>query len=502
MQGYVEPCGCTGDPLGDVARLAGLLQQAKSAHGERVLFVDGGDLLYEKLTDTAAVDACQHQARTTLLVSAYARAGLAATTRGPLDDVRGRAERDALLAAHGVPSVEDGAGITVERGGARVLIVGVDGPDDVPRAQATIARERGDVDVVVVLAQQDMNGARQTATALVGADVVVVGKAPEQPQPPERHGTATLVVPGWQAQHASLVDVVVPALPRADRTVAIATDSRQADRDARVRLLDVRLKELDALLPTLEPGHPKTAFQEKRRAQFQVERDALSSSTFAPLVPPYATVRAQPLKRGMAEEQEAATALRAYERAIPVLVAQCEQGVVCPEPAPGTKAFVGAKTCRACHGAAYAFWQKATVTVEKTKPDGTKTTHQSGHVHAMQTLIDGGRDKDRSCVGCHSAGFDEPGGACTTTELARRELGAVQCESCHGPGSLHVQGGGDRAHIVRNTPEARCRECHVPPHIESASAFVYDERLLHILGPGHGKARAESIRAALPNAKE
>ncbi len=295
-----------------------------------------------------------------------------------------------------------------------------------------------------------------------------------------------MVQPGWQAQHASLIDVVVPKWPRADRHEPLPTDARMAERASRDKLLDVRIKELDAVIPTLEPGSDKRGFQEQRRAMFADERTALASMVLEPLPPPYITVRAIPLRRGMAEHAATAKALRTYEKAIPTLVSQCEEGIVCDEPAPNTKTYVGAQTCRACHAAAYAFWQQAVVPVKKTSSTGQITTVLSGHVRAMETLERAGREKDRSCVGCHSAGFDEPGGACTTTSLQEKMLGGVQCESCHGPGSLHVQGGGDTAQIARAVPESRCRECHVPPHIESASSFVYSERLLHILGPGHG----------------
>jgi len=492
VQGYVEPCGCTGDPLGGVARLAALVEQARAARGQRVLFVDAGDLLYEKPDDTAAVDRCQHEARTQLLVSSYARAGLAATTRGPLDDVRGAAERDALLARHGVPSVEGGAGVVVERGGARALIVGV-GADDahLAVAQQTIGRHRAAVDVVVVLAQRDVRGSRAVAAALAGADVVIVGRAAEAPSPPERVGGAVVVQPGWQAQHVAAVDVVFGG--RADPAQPLALDDREAVRDGRRKLLDVRVAELDKLIASLEDG-PTKQFQQQRRDRFAAERAGLDVADTTPLEGPHIAVRAIALRRGMAEDAVAAAALATYTAAIPRLVTQCEEGVVCEEPPPEVPRYVGVETCRACHASAVAFWEQAIVEVPATLKDGTKTTRRTGHVKAMDTLVHDGRDKDRSCVGCHSAGFDMPGGACTTTALRDMKLGGVQCESCHGPGSAHVLSGGEPRHISRVVPEARCRECHVPPHIPSVADFVYEERLLHVIGEGHGAGEARRLR--------
>jgi hypothetical protein len=494
VQGYVEPCGCTGDPLGGVARLAALVEQGRAAWGDRVLFVDGGDLLFEKLTDTAAVDRCQAEARTSLLVSAYARAGLAATTRGPLDDVRGADTRDALLRHHGVPSVDNGLGVVLSRGGLQVLVVGIGDDDrDLAAARNTIDSNREAVDVVVVLAQRNAVGARALAEALRGVDVVLVGKAGETPSPPEQVGGAVIVQPGWQAQHVAAVEVVLDG--RISKATPLPLDARQATAESRTKLLDVRIAELDKLLAQLPDG-PGKQFQAQRRQRFVDERSATVGAALGPMAGAHIAARSIALRRGMAEEPTAFAALKAYEGAIPTLVTQCETGVVCPQPPPGTATFVGAETCRACHAEAWAFWQQAVTTVDVTSPTGVKSTHLSGHVRAMDTLVHIKRDKDRSCVGCHSAGFDEPGGACTTVDVVSRGLGGVQCESCHGAGGNHAGGLGDTQQIGREVPEARCRQCHLPPHIPSAADFVYEDRLLLILGPGHGAATAARLRAA------
>jgi hypothetical protein len=476
-----------------VARLAALVEQGRAAWGDRVLFVDGGDLLFEKLTDTAAVDRCQAEARTSLLVSAYARAGLAATTRGPLDDVRGADARDALLRHHGVPSVDHGLGVVLSRGGLQVLVVGIGDDDrDLAAARNTIDSNREAVDVVVVLAQRNVVGARALAEALRGVDVVLVGKAGEAPSPPEQVGGAVLVQPGWQAQHVAAVEVVLDG--RVSKATPLPLDARQATAESRTKLLDVRIAELDKLLAQLPDG-PGKQFQARRRQRFVDERSATVGAALGPMAGAHIAARSIALRRGMAEEPSAFAALKAYEGAIPTLVTQCETGVVCPEPPPGTAIFVGAETCRACHAEAWAFWQQAVTTVDVTSPTGVKSTHLSGHVRAMDTLVHIKRDKDRSCVGCHSAGFDEPGGACTTVDVVSRGLGGVQCESCHGAGGNHAGGLGDTQQIGREVPEARCRQCHLPPHIPSAADFVYDDRLLLILGPGHGAATAARLRA-------
>src|SRR4051812_21986263 len=44
IQGTLEPCGCTSDPLGDVARMTGVVRRARKEGP--VLVVDAGNLAY------------------------------------------------------------------------------------------------------------------------------------------------------------------------------------------------------------------------------------------------------------------------------------------------------------------------------------------------------------------------------------------------------------------------------------------------------------------------
>ncbi len=480
VQGYVEPCGCTGDPLGGIARFKALIDDAQRAFGGRVVVVDAGDLLFEKLSDDGAVDRCQAEARTELLVSTYARAGLVATTRGPLDDVRGAPFRDGLLRKHGIPSLEHGQAQLVERGGSKLLVVGTDDKDDpalVPKAVGATVH-----DAVIVLAQMSFKEALVRAATWSGVDVVIVGRPPEAPLAPQQVGSAVVVSAGWQSQYAGLVTLHLQGRTKG----APLRLHDQASIEARKKLLDVRLLELERLLAALPDGEKKQ-FQQQRRDVFAQERAGLDGESDV-VTGPAVVVQAIPLQRGMNEEAQAQRELAYYERSIPSLVGHCEQGVTCPEPAAGAPSFVGAATCKACHAAAFDTWQQALVDVVATTKEGKKITHRSGHSQAWPTLVSAGREKDRSCVGCHSAGFDVAGGACTTTLLVDKDLTGVQCESCHGPGSLHAQSG-DASQIHRVVDEVVCRGCHLPPHIESAASFIYEQRLLKILGPGHQRRK-------------
>lgn len=510
VQGYVEPCGCTGDPLGGVARLAAVIEAARAAWGERVLFLDGGDLLFEHLDDTAPADQCQAAARADLLVATYAELGLAATVLGPLDDVRGPAFRDARLARAGVPTL----GVTDARplvegavkhkslvktlGPATIGVTAfrVDDPAQVNAAHEALLAEvqalaAQGLDALVVLAQAPRELTKQVVAPVPGIDIVIQGRNPgEVPVAPETlPGGALLVAAGQQAQHAGVLELVLDGRAAGQ---PLALDDRKAQGERRAKVLAVRLKELKGQVEQAPEG-PRKQFLGERLAAAEAELQALlHADTSTPLAGAHVVARAIPLPRGTAEAPRVKAALDRYTASIPSLVASCEATMTCPEPGPSEPTFVGAESCKACHAAAYDFWKAQVVQLPGKDVDGKPITRTVGHAHAWETLVKDGKDKDRTCVECHSVGFGEPGGTCRTTDIAKKNLGGVQCESCHGAGSTHVATAkaGD---ILRAPGEARCRSCHHVPHIPTTESFVFEERLKHILGTGHGEKR----RAAL-----
>lgn len=522
VQGYVEPCGCTAEPLGGVARLAAAVAAAQEAYGARVLFVDGGDLLFERPDDTAAADACQAEARADLLVSSYARAGLAGTVLGPLDDVRGPMFRDARLARHQVPSLgvnpprallagaPAAAGVLRELGPAKVGITAfrVDGPADFDGAHAglsaEVARLRGaGADAVIVIAQAPLAITRKLIGDIEGIDVVIQGRAPgevpvaaEQLTLPSGRPGAVLVASGQQAQQLGVLELVLDG--RSDGQ-ALTLDDRRAQREGRAKVLGVRIDELGKQL-ALTPDGPRQQFLAQRLAAAQAELAAVDGvDAGAPLAGPYVVARSVPLPRGFPEEPTALAALAGYTASVPQLVATCEASLTCPEPAPGSKTFVGAEACKACHAPAHAFWSSQVVRLPAKDKDGRAIVRMSGHARAWDTLVADDKDSDRSCVGCHSVGFAEAGGACKTSDIVSRGLQGVQCESCHGPGSVHAASA-RKIDIVRAPEEAQCRACHRVPHIATTESFVFSERLRLVTGPGHGAPLSTVPLSTVPSA--
>lgn len=132
--------------------------------------------------------------------------------------------------------------------------------------------------------------------------------------------------------------------------------------------------------------------------------------------------------------------------------------------------FVGSEACSACHAEDYAIWQK------------------SAHSMAFPALQRRDSDADPSCIGCHTIGFGTESGY--RREFAGKRLTQVGCESCHGPGSTHVeQRNAQRTQAVEPTfhfrplAAADCTTCH---HGEFSRPFEWEEfwRLI-----AHGKKK-------------
>jgi hypothetical protein len=117
--------------------------------------------------------------------------------------------------------------------------------------------------------------------------------------------------------------------------------------------------------------------------------------------------------------------------------------------------YVGTGSCVKCHATATAVWTK------------------TGHAHAFETLVERGADADPKCIGCHVAGFGTATGY--RREFGDTKLVSVSCESCHGPGSLHVRMHEGETGIdfkFRPLGAGDCQKCH---HGEFSRPFHWNE---------------------------
>jgi hypothetical protein len=138
--------------------------------------------------------------------------------------------------------------------------------------------------------------------------------------------------------------------------------------------------------------------------------------------------------------------------------------------------YVGKAACTACHSGGLA---------EVKAPSWSKTAHASIFTEGVN-----GTNSDHyaaNCLGCHTVGYDAnakavnggfddiaaqlkwtfpvPGaGVYNTVPDALKNLGDIQCENCHGPGSQHIKSGGNTVEISVSKASGTCARGHDAPN--------------------------------------
>ena len=484
MRGQIGPCGCTSDPLGDVARTAKLVADARAAGP--TLVVDAGSLLYSKSPIPAHLEA-QETLKAQLLVDTWAtHLDARAIGLGPADLARGPA---AVAPARQAVNLAPGTGIAVappelvEVGGTQVGVFGVLAPGAVPdlaitdpvaagKAAVAELRARG-ARVIVGLVQA---GAKKDAAALArdigGIDFAIAGLGAHAPEPervdatPQRIGDGWLVIPANRGQVVARLDVTV----RGDGAFTDAVGAAAAG--ARTAAIDQELAAIDADLARFAADKDADPAFVRRK---QAERAALAAEAarlrqhplVVPARGPYFTLAQIRIAKGLACATPVQDAVTAFYRAAGEANARAAAGKPVPPPAKGQPGYAGGEACEDCHAEAVEFWK------------------QTRHAAAWKTLVDRGQELDYDCISCHVTGFDRPGGSNMAINDTLRD---VQCETCHGPGSIHVAKGGEEkpASVVRLPAAELCAtQCHTPEHSDT---FQLEAYMRDVVGPGHGAA--------------
>ncbi len=479
LKGTIEPCGCNSDPLGDLARTAKLVADARSGGGA-VLYIDGGSTLY---TDPSLAKPLIPQER---LKASLLREQLSASLKadaiglGPFDLALGNELTNPRHAINldpkaGVPLAKP---VIVTAGAIKVGVFGVIAPqalsafkisatDPTAAAQAAIKQLRTDgADVVIAILHMVRSEAATLARKAPGIDFALVGQNLPEPDhvadEPIEAGHSWLVEPANRGQVVSRLDITLRGTGEgfADAIGEARATRELAEMPAAIEKLEAELASFRAD-PNAEPAF--LASKEKTIATLKQRRQKLTASPLEiPASGSYFTLSQVRIAKALACEPSIVAAKAAYDLAA-ARANLAELGNVKPAaPAKGEAGYVGVQECSTCHGKAVKMWQS------------TK------HFEAWETLEKVGKQLDLSCIYCHVSGFDKLGGA----NLAFNEhLRDVQCETCHGPGSKHVEADG-KGHIVL-TPEASlCQGCHNEEHSDT---FDFKPYLRDITGDGHGE---------------
>lgn len=495
LEGNLEPCGCTADPLGGLARFAQVFEDIRSISKNRMTFLDTGNILFDAPTRHAA-DLCQDNARIELLLSTLSKLGLKTTVLGGQDNARGETYRLNWLKKYNIENLSQNTSPTLKLIPTSHYNIAILALNDHENISPTSLKKEVDnllssvknknIKLVVAISQIKTEKIKTLSMGLNNVDIILQGAttATSIPAPVKIEGGPWLFEGGRQGQY--FTSIILENISQRAKE-ALPLDTRSFENNERKELLKKRIQGLRAQLE----NSAQKDFLQQRLQQATSEFASLENKTLSKNEKPIISFNTIALNRQIDNLKTVKDQLIKYDTSLPALAKKCEQTIECPKGSPDGAKFVGAENCRICHQQAYDVWQKAQFTMEGLSEDGQKFKRAVGHSKAWQTLVDAHKDQDRSCIGCHSIGFMQPGGYCKTSEVDFRKN--VQCESCHGAGSLHAKSGEKK--YIKLPNEETCRSCHHEPHIQSFESFNYEERLMKILGPGHGEKLFNTLKA-------
>lgn len=454
--GYVEPCGCTVDLLlGGIDRVAAMVAAERAKGPTAVVVV--GPTLFEHALEPHQV--AQEEAKAKLIAQALGHIGVDAIVPTHEDLLQGAAFAKALPGEDVTVNVPGGAGRLLDLGGAKIGVIGVVATgeavpkgvatDPIEAAQAAAQRLRAQgAQAVIGLAGVERKDLRLVAQGADAVDLWILGRHPKEGATASTVGGAYVIEAGDRGRNVgrlifddldapgALTDPVGDVVRKKDRMALRIKMRRDMARRMPSPTLNADIAKIEAEMATLQPPATPTG------KRFAYDLIALPKTA--------------------SQDAQVTGWLDAYNAQLKQ-INLANAGDIPPVP-PGKAGYLGDAVCAECHPDAKAFW------------DTTR------HAHAWQTLVDDDKTFDATCVSCHVVGFQKPGG----TVLGKVEGKTnVQCEACHGPGSLHVERGGTEHDIKRKVPAAVCETCHHPHH---SPKFDYATYLPKILGEGHQKA--------------
>ncbi|HEY5949774.1 MAG TPA: multiheme c-type cytochrome [Kofleriaceae bacterium] len=451
--------------------------------------VDAGSLLYGQNPVPKHLEA-QEDLKADLLTDIYQKQlQVAAVGLGPADLAKGPAALRFPRVAVNVsdPAVKLAPPSVVTIGDAKVGIFGVVALDaikgvklDDPIAagkRAVDTLRKGGAQVVIGLVQAT---SKRDAVALVrdigGVDLSVAGLGAVAPEPdridvePTKVGDGWMVVPANRGQIVSRVDVYVRGGgPLSDAIGKGAATTKIMQVDHEIVSIDAEL----AKFAQDKDADPKfvAAKKAEREALIAQKNQLVTQPLVVPAKGSYFTLEQVKINKTLACSPPVRDSIKGYDVAAGQANVKAAADQAVPPVAKGKASYVGTEACSDCHQDQVDFW---------------KTTR---HASAWKTLVDRGQQFDYECIGCHVTGWQQPGGS----NLAHNEnLRDVQCETCHGPGSIHVAKGGlEKPFAVVNPKKDLCAsQCHTKEHSDT---FQFEAYLRDIVGPGHGAKAREKL---------
>jgi hypothetical protein len=406
--------------------------------------------------------------------------GLSAWAPGKNDLAAGKAELEKLAqsaAAKPLGLSSDRTTTVVDVGGQKVGLAGVsitglgteDASELLKKGLAELGRAGASIKVALVAVPR--GDALRLAEKVPGFHVFVVGRPQSEgdtndgPVPPTRIGSTLVVQTPNHLQALAVVDLFVRdgSLEFRDGT-GIEFQEKKASLERRIQELERRV-EAWKKADNINPADLKARQADLARLKHEAE-------TMKPPAPAdegsFFRYELRDVRESLGSSSSVAARMGDYYKRV-----NEHNRVLFKDRRPvavesGQAKFVGVGECENCHDEAATFW---------------RTT---GHAGAYKTLSDDHKEFNLDCVSCHVTGYERPGGSTVTFVEGLKD---VQCEECHGPGSLHVEDDQREDVITLTPPKDLCVKCHHPPHVHDD--WDVEEAWTHIIGPGHGKPLAK-----------
>ncbi len=489
--GYVEPCGCTSKPLGGIQRLASIVK----AGAKDRLVLDAGNLLLPKdHLDEATRE--QHVFKSEILARMYRKLGVAAINLGASDIGAGTEVLRALQREGAVPLVSANVRPVKDKGpmiaqsllrkigGMTIGITGVASAKNfskVPHLQTSawtetlekelVALEKQGAELLIVLADLDAVESEKLARKHPKIDFVLRSPGTEitrKPAGPKRVGKVVIIESGSQGQYVGRLSLALGARP----PTYLQFDDGGYAAERKRELLRRKVSSLKREIDTWAKDKSKKAAVEARKVQLQKFQKRLNKiSSSQALQGPNARYQLIALSEDVPSDPDTEIVLEAYYAKLEAMNLKKGNVARCKKKDKKSAVYVGTQACVECHEEAYDFW---------------KTTK---HAKAWKTLEDDNKHFDLTCIGCHTVGYQEPGGFCRLVDVGN--LKDVGCEMCHGPGSVHKDDE-DPDSIILASSRSTCADyCHVPEHSDQ---FEYTKYLEEITGEGHELSEASALK--------
>jgi hypothetical protein len=494
LAGALEPCGCVKDQLGGMDHFGALVASEKDkAKASGVL--SAGPLFFMDM-ELAADRRAQEIAKADTIAASMKSVGLLGFAPGRNDWAGGAETLKKLTDTSSAPLVAanlNAPGLAPVKwtkktvGGIDIGVIGVSAPDKskLPLEGATSsaaadavklavdALKKEGVQAIVVLAAVGRGEAKRIADANPELLAILVGstggggEANTTAPPAERIGDVLIVETGNHLQTVGVVDLYPREGATAKGLVKFG-DGTGIERIRKREELGGRIDELRSRVATWETDKSvdKKDIDARKAdiAKLEAERDALDKAP-PPATGSYYRYSTREIRDKLGDDAAIKAQMSAYYKKVND-ANKLEFADRLPKPpAKGEPRYVGIDTCSSCHEEPKKVWDK------------------TSHAHAYATLSNQFKEFNLDCVSCHVTGYDRPGGS-TVTHVD--ELKDVQCEVCHGPGSLHAAKPEKVKIPVAKPTTDVCLSCHHPPHVHTFDAKA---KMAEILGPGHGKPK-------------